>query len=47
MFVSSSFFGEKINKYTHTSKPEYRLELKEVNAKELGYVVEKEFGDGL
>ena len=28
-------------------KPEYRLELKRANAKELGYVVEKEFGDGL
>ena len=30
-----------------TIKPEYRLELKRVNAKELGYVAEKEFGDGL
>ena len=30
-----------------TIKPEYRLELKGVNAKELGYVAEKEFRDGL
>ena len=30
-----------------TINPEYRLELKGLNARELGYVVEKEFGDGL
>ena len=29
-----------------TINPEYRLELKGLNARELGYVVEKEFGDG-
>ena len=28
-------------------KPKFCLELKEVNAKEIGYVVEKKFGDGL
>ena len=30
-----------------TIKPEYRLELKGVNAKELSYVVEEEFGQTL
>ena len=30
-----------------TGQPKFCLELKEVNAKDIGYVVEKEFGDGL